>query len=144
MTVMRWSPARDLMSLREAMDRLFEESFVRVAEPRPREGRLPIDAYATSEEIVIVAPLPGATPDDVEITLDGDMLTIRAELPAPLENVDYIFQERAYGTFSRTLTLNVPVDRDQIEATFQNGLLTLTLPKAEAVRPKTIKVKAKR
>ncbi|RMF35027.1 MAG: Hsp20/alpha crystallin family protein [Chloroflexi bacterium] len=144
MTVMHWSPARDLMSLREAMDRLFEESFVRVAEPRPREGRLPIDAYTTPEEIVIVAPLPGVNPDDVEITLDGDTLTIRAELPAPLENVDYIFQERAYGTFSRTLTLNVPVDRDQIEATFQNGLLTLTLPKAEAVRPKTIKVKAKK
>jgi HSP20 family protein len=79
----------------------------------------------------------------VEITLEGDTLTIKGEIKPPLENVDYIFQERAYGPFSRTLTLNVPVDAEKAEATFENGILTLTIPKAESVKPKTIKVKSK-
>jgi HSP20 family protein len=70
-------------------------------------------------------------------------LTIRAEIPGPLENVDYIFQECPCGRFSRVLTLNVPIDVDNIEATFEHGLLTLTLPKSTPVEPKTIKVTTK-
>jgi HSP20 family protein len=105
--------------------------------------RLPLDVYTTPEEIVIVASLPGLTPDEVDITIDGDRLAIRGELRPPLENVDYLFQERAYGPFSRTLTLNVPVNTNQAEAIFENGVLTLTLPKAEESKPKTIEVKRK-
>ena len=75
--------------------------------------------------------------------LEGDILTIRGELRAPLENVGYLFQEGAYGPFSRTLTLNVPVEADQAEAMFENGVLTLTLPKAAETKPKIIKVKSK-
>jgi HSP20 family protein len=148
MTVIRRSPWRDAMTLREAMDQLFEESFVR---PERRLGagslerpfRLPLDVYATPEEIVIIASLPGLTPDEVDITIDGDALTIRGELRSPLENVEYLFQERADGAFSRTLTLNVPVQADKAEAVFENGVLTLTLPKAEETKPKVIKVKTK-
>ncbi len=148
MTVIRRSPWRDAMTLREAMDQLFEESFVR---PERRLGagslerpfRLPLDVYATPEEIVIIASLPGLTPDEVDITIDGDALTIRGELRSPLENVEYLFQERADGAFSRTLTLNVPVQADKAEAIFENGVLTLTLPKAEETKPKVIKVKTK-
>jgi len=137
-----------MMTLREAMDRLFEESFVR---PRPRWGegsrerpfRLPLDVYTTPEEIVISASLPGLTPDEVDIVIEGDALSIRGELRPPLENVEYLFQERPYGAFSRTLTLNVPVEADKAEAVFENGVLTLTLPKAEETKPKVIKVKSK-
>lgn len=137
----RWSPRRELLSLREAMDRLLEES---LAEARMhKEARLPIDVYTTPSEIVVIAAVPGVSPDDVEVTLEGDMLTIRAEIPAPLENVEYLFQERPYGRFSRALTLNVPIDADNIEASFEHGVLTLTLPKASPSKPKTIKVKAK-
>ena len=148
MGVIRWSPWRDMVSLRDAMDRLLEESYVRPRQgwqERPQEGafRLPLDVYTTPEEIVIVASLPGLTPDEVEISLDGDNLTIRGALRAPLENVEYLFQERGYGAFSRTLTLNVPVEADKAEAVFENGLLTLTLPKAEETKPKSIKVKRK-
>jgi HSP20 family protein len=136
-----------MRSLREAMDELLEESFVRPSQRRAerpeRRWRLPLDVYTTPEEIVIVASLPGLTPEEVDVTIDGDRLTIRGELRPPLENVDYLFQERAYGPFSRTLTLNVPVDTDQAEATFENGVLTLTIPKAEESKPKSVEVKRK-
>ncbi len=147
MTITRGNPWREMRSLREAMDELLEESFVRPGQrqtERPeRRWRLPLDVYTTPEEIVIVASLPGLTPEEVDVTIDGDRLTIRGELRPPLENVDYLFQERAYGPFSRTLTLNVPVDTDQAEATFENGVLTLTVPKAEESKPKSIEVKRK-
>ncbi|HIE38932.1 MAG TPA: Hsp20/alpha crystallin family protein [Anaerolineales bacterium] len=148
MTVVRFNPFREMMTLREAMDRLFEESVVR---PRttwrrgtPEEPlRLPVDVYTTPEEIVLTASLPGLLPEEVDITIEGDTLTIRGELRPPLDNVEYLFQERAYGHFSRSLTLNVPVDVEKAEAVFENGVLTLTLPKVEEIRPKTIRVKTK-
>lgn len=150
MTIVRWNPWREAVTLREAMDQLFEESFVRPG-PRRSQGeglrerayRLPLDVYTTPEEIIVVASLPGLTSDEVDIAIEGDTLTIRGELRPPLENVEYLFQERGYGAVSRTLTLNVPVEADKAEAVFENGLLTLTLPKAEETKPKVIKVKSK-
>jgi HSP20 family protein len=143
----RWEPAREFVTLREAMDRLFEDSFVGGQGQRngqtAQELRLPIEAYVTENEIVVRAAVPGLQPDQVEITIEGDTLTIRGEFPRPLENVNYLFAERPWGRFSRTLQLNVPVQADKAEATFENGMLTLSLPKAEAVRPKTIRVKSK-
>lgn len=147
MRVVRWNPNRDFVSLRDAMDRLFEESWVRPSreawEERQasRAWRLPVDVYSTEEEIVIVAAVPGLAPEDVEITIEGDSLTIQGEIPAHLDNVNYLFQERAVGKFVRVLSLNIPVDADKSEATFANGLLTLNIPKAEAIKPKQIKVK---
>ncbi len=142
-------PFRDMISMREAMNHLFEESMVRPRTRRWAEGTrkrqpvLPLDVYATPEEITITASLPGLTPDEVDIAIEGDTLTISGDLRPPLENVNYLFQERAFGTFSRTLTLNVPVEVESAEAVFENGLLTLTLPKAEETKPKIIKVKSK-
>ena len=148
MAMVNLSPWRDMRSLREAMSELMEDSFVhpgqhQLEQRQAQQLRLPLDVYTTPEEIVIMASLPGLTPDEVEITLDGDRLTIRGELRRPLENVDYLFQERVYGPFSRSLTLNVPVSTDQAEAVFENGVLTLTLPKAEESKPRTIEVKRK-
>jgi HSP20 family protein len=148
MAMTRLNPWREMVTLREAMDRLFEESFVRPvrtweAASGERPFRLPLDVYTTPEEIVIVASLPGLTPDEVDIAIEGDTLVIRGELRSPLENVEYLFQERPYGVFLRTLTLNVPVDAGKAEAFFENGVLTLTLPKSEETKPKVIKVKRK-
>lgn len=148
MTVTRWSPFRDAVTLRHAMDRLFEDSFVRpradwredVAE---RTYRLPLDIYTTPEAIHITASFPGLTADEVDIKIEGDSLTIRGELRPPLENVEYLFQERSYGLLSRTLTLNMPVDADNAQAVFENGVLTLTVPRAEEAKPKVITVKTK-
>jgi HSP20 family protein len=143
--VARWDPFRDVVTLREAMDRLMEDGYStrQQADNRDRRFRLPIDAYVTAEDIVVVANMPGIKPEDVEIILEGDTLTIRAERPAPLQNVNYVIQERTYGTFQRTLNINVPVDAEKAEAKFENGMLTLTVPKAEAARPKQIHVKSK-
>ncbi len=148
MRVVRWNPNRDFVSLRDAMDRMFEESWIRPLRAgwEDRESskawRLPVDVYSTEEEIVIQASVPGINPEDVEVTIEGDTLTIQGELPSHLDNVNYLFQERTTGRFIRVLSLNIPVDADKSEATFNNGLLSLVIPKAEAIRPRQIKVKA--
>jgi HSP20 family protein len=144
--VARWDPFRDVVTLREAMDRMMEDGYTnrrQMPESRERHFRLPIDAYVTPEDIIVMANMPGIRPEDVEILLEGDTLTIRGERPAPLENVNYVIQERNYGPFQRTLNINVPVDADKAEAKFENGLLTLTIPKAEAAKPKQIRVTSK-
>jgi len=144
--ITRWDPFREAVTLREAMDHLFEDSYVptrRQAEQREQVWRLPLDAYITAEEIVILANMPGVTPEKVEISIEGDTLTIKGERPAPIENVDYVLQERTYGKFQRTLNINIPVDANKAEAKFEDGLLTLVVPKAEAVKPKTIQVVSK-
>jgi HSP20 family protein len=145
--ITRWDPFREAVTLREAIDRLFEDSFVpsrgQATPERERGFRLPLDAYVTPDEIVITANMPGVKPEGVEITIEGDTLSIKGERPAPLTNVDYFIQERTYGAFQRTLNINIPVEADKAEAKFENGLLTLTIPKAEAVKPKTIQVVSK-
>ena len=144
--ITRWDPFREAVTLREAMDRLFEDSYVparRQAEQREQVWRLPLDAYITGEEIVILANMPGVKPEKVEITLEGDTLTIKGERPAPLENVDYVLQDRSYGKFQRTLNINIPINANKAEAKFEDGLLTLVVPKAEAVKPKTIQIVSK-
>jgi HSP20 family protein len=146
--MMRWDPFREAVTLREAMDRLFEDSFTPTRrQPNGNSGertyRLPLDAYVTAEEIVVLANMPGIKPEDVEITIEGDTLTIRGERSRPIENVDYVMQERPYGKFQRTLNINIPVDANRAEARYENGLLTLIIPKAEAAKPKVIQVGAK-
>jgi HSP20 family protein len=142
----RWDPFREAVTLREAMDRLFEDSFTpsrRQNQSAERVWRLPLDAYVTPEEIVVVANMPGVKPEEVEITIEGDTLTIRGERPRPLENVDYVMQERQFGKFQRTLNINIPVDANKAEARYENGLLMLAIPKAEAAKPKVIQVMTK-
>jgi len=90
-----------------------------------------------------LANMPGVKPEHVEITIEGDTLTIKGERPAPLENVDYVLQDRSYGKFQRTLNINIPVDANKAEAKFEDGLPTLAIPKAEAVKQKTIQVVSK-
>jgi HSP20 family protein len=135
------------MNLRDAMHRMMEDSFVwgyPESNGGTRYARIPVDAYVTENEIVVEMAVPGVKPEDVEITYEGETLTIKGAMPARLENVNYVFAERFHGEFSRTLTVGIPVKADEIEATFDNGVLTLVLPKAEEVRPKSIKVTAKK
>lgn len=140
-------PFREMMSLREAMDRLFEDSFV-----GPRwmgldleAGALAMDVYETDNDLVVTASVPGVKPEDVEITVTDDVLHIRGEVKSEekVEKANYIRQERRFGRFERNLTLPMQVQADKAEAIFENGVLKLTLPKAEAVKPKQIKIKAK-
>ncbi len=147
MTMMRWEPFRDLMSLRQAMDRLFEDSFVQPSRlwPGPGGGDIALDVYQTANDVVIKAALPGVKPEQVDISITGDTITIKGELREEKEvkEKDYLLKEHRYGSFSRTVTVPVPVQSDKAEATFENGVLTLTLPKEEKVKPRQIKVKPK-
>jgi len=129
--------------LRREVDRLFEEAFPRFRFSFFGDVGVPIDMYHTAEEVVIKAALPGVKPEDVDITIAGDTLTIKGEVKAEKEirREDYIHQERRYGGFSRSVTLPPGLQTDKAEATFEQGILTLTIPKAEEVKPKTIKVK---
>lgn len=108
-----------------------------------QETVLPLDVWATPEAFQVSTYLPGVNPEDVEITFEGEELTIRGKLPAAPEGADLIKRELYHGAFSRRLSFTVPVNADAIEATFHNGLLTLTVPKAEAVKPKQIKIQTK-
>jgi HSP20 family protein len=144
----RWEPFRDLISLREAMDRLFDESVVRprgAALARRVAGTLAVDMYETDEDVVVKASVPGIDPEDLDISITGDTLTIRGESRAEeeIEEADYIYRERRYGAFSRSLTIPTSVEADEADADFEDGILTLRLPKAEEVKPKAIKVKTK-
>jgi len=140
-SVTRWDPVSDIVSLRQAMDRLFEESFVRPSwTETTRALRPPVNVYMTDDDIVINVAIPGASADDVDVSIEGDTVTIRGELKSPLENVEYLVQEMASGPFRRVITVNVPIQPDKAEASFRDGILTLTIPKAEEVKPRVIKV----
>jgi HSP20 family protein len=143
--ITRFDPVRDMITMRQAVDRLLDDAFARGTESRGTGAwLLPMDAYTTSDTIVIRADVPGISPEDLEITLEGDTLTIRGEITR--EDVDdrkYVLIERPTGKFERTLNINTPIDHDKVEASFENGVLTLTLPKAEAIKPRQITVKAK-
>ncbi len=127
-----YRPVRNFVSLADTVNRLMDEDLRRRYDYAANGGslaqrslRLPIDALATETEFVISANLPGVDPDQVEITFEGDELTIRGEF-APIvaeTERDYLMQERVKGPFERTLTFNVPVDGDKIDATFENGVL---------------------
>ncbi len=137
MALQIWDPFRDVLSLRDAMDRLFESSFVRPW----AQGTIwmPLDVEETDNEYVVHAVLPGFSPEDVNVTVSGDTLTIRAE-HRPEEGKTYLVREIPRGTVTRTITFPAAVEGDQAHAEYVNGELVLTIPKAEEVRPKQIKI----
>lgn len=141
MATTRWNPVRDMITLREAMDHVFNDSYLRNRDYRqPQTWQLPVDAYTTEDAIVLTADVPGLKPEELNVTLEGDTLTIRGELKTRAEDRNYLLRERATGPFERVLTINTPIDVNKVTAEFADGVLTLSLPKAEAVKPKQIKV----
>jgi len=147
MNIVRWEPFREMTSLRDAMDRLFEDSFVRTPRLWPRVGELelPIDMHQTANDVVVKASLPGFKPEEVDISITDSTINIKGEHKEEQEvkEEDYFYKERRYGSFSRSFPIPVKVKVDKAEAVFEDGVLTLTLPKTEEVKPKQIKVKAK-
>jgi HSP20 family protein len=145
--ITRFDPFGEMVTLRQAMDRLFEDSFVSPLGLRAFNGDAAspaLDVHQNADEIVVSAALPGVKPEDVDITITGQTLSIRGELKADekVERDQYLYRERRFGTFNRQLQLPVRVQGDAATATFENGLLTLTIPKAEEVKPRQIQVKA--
>ena len=149
MALTRWEPFREMVSLREAMDRLFEESFWRPLSAWPvGNGGLtvPVDMYETEDSLVITAAVPGLKPEDVNISISGNTLTIKGEFKSEKEGErgTVHFRERRYGKFQRSFTLPANFDTEKVEAAFENGILTITLPKLEEAKPKHIPVKVKK
>lgn len=147
MSMIRWEPFKEIMSLRNVMDRLYEESFIRPSSlwPGLEQGELAVDMYQTANDVVVKATIPGVKAEEVDISITGDTLTIKGEHKEEKEikKEDYFYKEHRYGNFSRSIQIPVQVKSDKAEAVFENGVLTLTLPKAEEVKPKQIKVKPK-
>ena len=143
--LIRWEPAREMMTLREAMDRLFDDAFTRPLSLRDAWSVPAIDMYQTDDDIVVKAALPGIKPDEVQINVTGEVLTLKGETKQANETKEkaYHIREQRWGAFERSIVLPTEVVADKAKADFENGVLTITLPKAEEVKPKTISIKTK-
>ena len=140
--VRRPSPFGELVSLRQAMDRLFEDSFVRPGRWTTADGgSFPLDVHVTGDELVIQAQLPGVKPEDLNVTVENGTLTIEGETRSEerTENKQYLVQEIRRGAFSRTVTLPDGLEPDKAQANFEHGILTLRIPRAEQVKPRTFR-----
>jgi len=150
MSITRWDPFGDMMSLRDAMERLFAESVVRPQATNSGGGSgsgtssLALDVHEQGDDYVVSAPIPGVNPDDVDITVRGDMLRIRGERHEQHqeggENKRYLMREQRFGSFERVIQLPSSVRADGAKADFKNGVLTITLPKSEESKERRIPV----
>ena len=145
MSLTRFDPLREFVSLREAMDRLLEDSVIRPATwvTDGHGSSFAVDLYETGDQFVLKATLPGVTPDQLDINATAGGVSIKAEVKDEAETKDqaWLLRERRYGTYQRSFTLPTEIDPNRVEASFEHGVLTLMLPKAEAVKPKQVKVK---
>ncbi len=144
MTMTRWHPMREFVPLREVVDRLFEDSVVSPTILGDGGWAFPVDIYDKGDAFVVKASLPGVKPDQIEINATAEGVSIRGEVKqeSNVKQESWLRQERRFGRFQRAFSLPVAIDPNTVEASFEDGVLTLTLPKSEAVRPKQIKVKA--
>jgi HSP20 family protein len=136
-----------MMTLREAMDRLFDDAFTRPLSVRDGwpMATPAIDMYQTDNDVVVKASIPGIKADEVQINITGDILTLKGEAKQEAERKDraWHIREQRFGSFERSLALPTAVKSDKAEAVFENGILTITLPKADEVKPRTINIQAK-
>ena len=142
-TITRWDPFQDVLSLREAMNQLMEESFVRPTTAQNGKNFVPaLDLSETGEGYLVEAALPGVKPEDVEITVENNVLTIKGETRQETDSKERNFHrvERRFGSFQRTIGLPTTVKADAIQASLTNGVLRLEIPKAEEVKPRKISV----
>ena len=142
----RWDPFREMMSFRSAIDRLFDETFFNhQADFESQLSWSPaLDVAETGDEYLVKASLPGIEPDDLEITYNNNVLTIKGEMQSEreVEEQRYHLRERRSGSFSRSISLPSTVDADHIQASYTAGVLTLHLPKVEEAKPKRIQVRS--
>jgi len=143
--LVRWNPYRELNYMRRMVDRVYDENLAQRWNDAERAASpLALDVKESDEAYVVKATLPGIDPQDVEITYNNKTLTIQGELKSEeeQENERYHMRERYSGKFYRQLRLPIPVNDDAIDAKYEHGILTLTLPKSEELKPKKIVVQA--
>ena len=141
----RWEPMREMMTLREAMDRLFDEAFTRPLSSIGGMEMPSIDMYQTDNDVVIKAALPGMDPQDVNISVSADVLTLKGDYKQEdeVKEAQYHIREHRHGIFERSIMLPASVQPDKAKAEFEKGILSIHLPKAESVKTKTVNIKVK-
>jgi len=142
-TIARWEPFRGVSTLQDQINRLFNDAFERSGEESNLSAWAPaVDIYENEHELVVKADLPDVDPKDLDIRVENNILTIRGErkFEKKVNEENYLRVERAYGSFARSFTLANTVNTDAIKADYQNGVLTLTIPKREEAKPKQVKV----
>jgi HSP20 family protein len=147
MALVRWKPFRDMVSIQDEMNRLFDDFFGGVpsrfvGDWSSSEWTPSVDISETKDEIVVRAEVPGMKKDDIKITLQDNVLTLTGERKQEKKEkeTNYYRMERAYGSFVRSFNLPTVVQADQIKASYKDGILSITLPKAEEVKPKQIPI----
>jgi len=144
MTSDRWDPFREMVTFREAMDRWLQQSISGTGQllSNMRPESIPIDVIERDDAFELRASLPGVRPEDVEVTVQGERVTIRAEArgAAGSESENWIMREHRYGVMQRSITLPVAVSSDNAEARIENGVLSLRLPKTQGVEARRINV----
>jgi len=142
--VRRQSPIRDMLTMRQAMDRFFDDEVrpFRWLAGGPDGPALPLDVTANADRVTIEAALPGIKPDDVDITVEDNIVTITGKTAdeRKAEEGSYVLQEIRRGSFSRTVSLPQGLEPDKATATFEHGILRLEIPKAEQLKPRQIKI----
>lgn len=142
-TIARWEPFRGVTTLQEQINRLFNDAFDRTGDESNLSAWAPaVDIYETEHELVVKADLPDIDPKDLDIRVENNILTIRGErrFEKKVNEESYLRVERSFGSFARSFTLSNTVNSDAIKAEYQNGVLTLSIPKREEAKPKQIKV----
>ena len=141
----RWEPVREMTTLREAMDRLFDDAFTRPISLSAGSVVPVIDLYQTEDEVIVKASLPGLKSEDLHNSVTADVLTLSGEFKQESDKKEatYHIREHRYGSFERSVMLPTDVQTDKAKADFENGVLIISLPKAESVKPKTININGK-
>ena len=139
----RWDPFQEMLNLRRTVDRLFDNVNTEHEWPQPAMWGLAVDVVENKDDFLVKASVPGINPDDLDVSYADDTLTLKGEVKSDNEVKEnqYHLRERRYGSFARSISLPTKIKGDAIEASYQNGVLTLRLPKAEEVKPKRIAIK---
>ena len=145
MAIIRWDPFRDVVTLREKMNRLFEDAFSGRAEDKELTAGTwspAVDIYETGDKLVLTAEVPGIDEKDIEIKVEDNTLTVRGERKFEKETKEENFHriERSYGSFFRAFTLPASIDADKIQAENENGVLKIVMPKKLELKPRSVKI----
>lgn len=141
--ITRWNPMRDMLAMQNQLDRMFDEAWRPLYDDNMG---IALDIDESEDAYTVSAAIPGMDAEDIDVSMNDNVLTISGETRVENERKDeegkrVLMRERRYGQFSRSVRLVNPVDADNIEATYENGVLTLTLPKREESKPRRIAVK---
>ncbi len=151
MSITKWNPWEEMFNLTKRMNRLFEPGLLHRLDLKEDDSITSylwaplVDIYETNEDIVVKAEIPGMKKEDIEINITDNVLTIKGEKKQErkMQNEDYHRIECSYGTFQRSFSLPKAIKPDNVTASYKDGVLTITIPKAEEVKPKRIQITTK-